>query len=136
MLSANFEKLKTEVNKLILGNSDVSKEELLKKIQSERFMGKISGSEEDYLINLLPIDTSWVEDDGKSSYDLISKKTGGISINDMDKDSLSQDEFDEWDLIQPEKKEKKAGFADMFKQDEENDSLLNEDLDFLIDLED
>lgn len=136
MLSANFEKLKTEVNKLILGNSDVSKEELLKKIQSERFMGKISGNEEDYLINLLPIDTSWIEDDGKSSYDLISKKTSGISINDMDKDSLSQDEFDEWDLIQPEKKEKKTGFADMFKQNEEDDSLLNEDLDFLIDLED
>lgn len=135
LINLKFEELKNEVSKIINGEGNYNVEDMLELIKSNNFLGQINEDEAGYLISMLPMDTSVIGDDGKSSYDKISRKTGGIGLDNIEYGIKGLDEYDEWDEIQPDKKIKKTGFAAMINNDNEDDEIDPDDLDFLIDLE-
>lgn len=139
MLNPNFEELKEIVAQLLDGSDLYSPDELLEKIRSEEFMGRINGHESDYLIGLLPIDTDAIGDDGKSYLDSINENSGGIGISNVEFKLPESREIDEFDLIHPDEEEAHFGFEEIISGDNDNDDILNmsnEDLDFLIELSD
>lgn len=135
MYNSKFEEIKLEIEKLLSGTSAFSQDDIFQNIKDNNFLGSLSNEETNFLINMLPIDTSWVQDDGKSSYDDISKSTGGINLSDVGYKIYDPDEFDEFDLIQPDKKEKKTGFGSMLDNSKNDYNIDKDDIDFLLDID-
>lgn len=135
MYNSKFEELKLEIERLLSGTSSFSQDEIFQNIKDNNFLGSLSNEETNFLINMLPIDTNWVQDDGKSSYDDISKNTGGINIADVGYKIYDSDEFDEFDLIQPDKKDKKTGFESMLGNSNDDYDIDKDDIDFLLDID-
>lgn len=135
MYNSKFEEIKLEIEKLLSGTSEFSQDDIFQNIKDNNFLGSLSNEETNFLINMLPIDTSWVQDDGKSSYNDISKSTGGISLSDVGYKIYDPDEFDEFDLIQSDKKERKTGFGSMLDNSKDDYNIDKDDIDFLLDID-
>lgn len=136
MINKCFEELKQEIIKLRSGKSLFTQNEIFENIESNEFLGSLTPDEAAYLINELNINTDWVEDDGKTSFETIKKEDGGINLNNIEYGIKDPNNIDEWDLIQPEKKEKHTGFLDAYNQKDESilEDINKNDLDFLIDM--
>lgn len=135
MYNQKFEELKTEIENFLKGISPYSKEEIFQNIKDNNFLGSISNAEKDFLINMLPIDTEWIDDDGSSSLKDIEKRASGINLENIEFGIVDPDDYDEFDLIQPDKKERKTGFSNLTTEKDAFADIESDDLDFLIDLE-